>query len=58
MLKNIVFGCVVRSENRIDILNARSIGKEHLNIFIDERFIEKLKKLRRSHQRCSIKSFS
>ena len=40
----------------IDILNARSIEKEHLNVFITERFIEKtipfwdsVKKFRRSH---------
>ena len=40
-LKYIVSGCVVRSEHCIDILNAKSIGKEHLNVFITERFIEK-----------------
>ena len=33
-LKNIVSGCVVHSEHRIDTLNARSIGKEHLKVFI------------------------
>ena len=33
-LKNIVSGCVVRSEHRIDILNGKSIGKEQLNVFI------------------------
>ena len=62
-LKNIVFGCVVRSEHRIDTLNAISIGEEYLNIFMTERFIEKtvcfwgdpIKKFRRSHKRCSIK---
>ena len=36
----IVSGCVVRSEHRIDILNAKSIGKAHLNVF-KEQFIEK-----------------
>ena len=30
----IVFGCVVRSEHCIDILNAESFRKEHLNVFI------------------------
>ena len=34
MLKNIISGCVVRSEHRIAILEARSIRKEHLNVFI------------------------
>ena len=29
-LKNIVSGCAVRSEHHIDILNAKSIGKEYL----------------------------
>ena len=29
-LKNIVSACAVRSEDHIDILNAKSIGKEHL----------------------------
>ena len=37
-----VSGCVVCSEHRIDILNAKSIGKEHFNIFITESFIEKM----------------
>ena len=41
-LKNIVSGCVVCSENRIDILNVKSVGKEHLNVFITEPFIEKM----------------
>ena len=61
-LKNIVPGCVIRSEHRIDILRAKLIGKKHLNVFLTERFIEKtvsfwdpVKKFRRSHQRCSIK---
>ena len=40
-LKHIAFGCVVRSEHRIDTLNAISIGEEYLNIFMTERFIEK-----------------
>ena len=35
-LKNIAFGCVVRSEHRIDTLNAISIGEEYLNIFMTE----------------------
>ena len=39
--KNIVSGCVVLSEHCTGILNARSIGKEHLNVFITERFMEK-----------------
>ena len=38
-LKNIVSGCVVRSEHRIDILNAKSIKKEDLNVFITEPFL-------------------
>ena len=29
-LKNILSGCVVRCEHHIDILNAKSIGIEHL----------------------------
>ena len=37
--KNIVSGCVVHSEQRIDVLNARSIGKEYLNVIITEPFI-------------------
>ena len=32
-------GCVVRSEHSTDILNAKSIGKEHLNVFIFEPFL-------------------
>ena len=39
--KNILFGCVIRSEHRIDILNAKSIGKYYVNVFIIEGFIEK-----------------
>ena len=61
-LKNIVCGYVVRSEHRIDILNTRSIGKGHLNIFLTERFIGKtvsfwdsVKKFRRSHRMCPTK---
>ena len=61
-LWNVGSGCDVRSEHRIDILNAKSVGKEHLNVFVTERFIEKtisfwdpVKKFRRSHQKCSIK---
>ena len=59
--KNNVSGCVVRSEHRIDILNARSIRKKHLNVFITERFFKKtvyfldsVKSFKRSHRRCSI----
>ena len=62
MLKNFASGCVVRSEHCLDILNAKSVGKEHFNVFITERSIEKtasfwypVKKFRRSHQMCSIK---
>ena len=61
-LKNIIPSCFVRSEHCIDLLNAKSIGKKYLNVFIIERFIEQtayfwdsVKKFRRSHQRCSIK---
>ena len=61
-LKNIIPGFVAHSEHRIDILNTKSIGKEHLNVFIIARFIEKtvsfwdpVKKFRRSHHSCSIK---
>ena len=36
MLKIIVSGCVVRSEHLIDVL------KEHLNVFINKSFIEKM----------------
>ena len=57
MLENIVPRCVTRSEHRIDILNANSIGKDHLKVFITELFIEKMvlfrnsvKTLKRSHQ--------
>ena len=49
-------GFGVRSEHRLDILNAKPIGKEHLNVFITERFIEEtvyfwdsVKKFRSSH---------
>ena len=41
LLKNIVSGCVVCSKHCTDILNAKSIGREHLNIFITDPFIEK-----------------
>ena len=34
MLKNIISGCVVCSKHRIAILEARSIGNEHLNVFV------------------------
>ena len=62
-LKNIVSGCAVCSEHHIDILNVKSVGKEHLTpSFITESFIEKtvsfwdsVKKFKRSHQRSSIK---
>ena len=40
LAKNIVSNCVECSEHRIDIINVRSIGKGHLNVFITERFIE------------------
>ena len=35
-LQNIFSGFGVRSEYRIEILNAKSIEKEHLNIFLTE----------------------
>ena len=61
-LKKIVSGCAACSEHCIHMLNAKSIGKEHLNIFITELFIEKtvsfwdsVKKFRKSYQRCSTK---
>ena len=41
-LKDILSGCVVHSEHRIDILNVKSAGKEHLNVFITEPLIEKM----------------
>ena len=60
---SMVSGFGVSSEHRIDILNAKSIGKEHFNVFLTERFIEKtvsfwdpVKKFRRSHQKCSMKN--
>ena len=60
--QNVVSGCGVRSEHRIDILNAKSIGKEHLNVFMTERVIEKtvsfwdpVEKFRRNHQKCFMK---
>ena len=63
-LKNIVSGCVVRSEHRIDILNGKSIGKEQLNVFITQPFIEKMvsfwesvKKFKMSRQRWSMQAF-
>ena len=40
-LKNFISGSVVRSDHCIDI-NAKSIRKEHLNVFITEPFIENL----------------
>ena len=42
MIENIFSDCVVRSEHCIDILNAKSIGKEHLKVFITESLIEKM----------------
>ena len=61
-LQNIVSGFGVRSEHRIGILNAKSIGKEHSNVFLTEQFIEKtvsfwdpVKKFPMSHQKCSTK---
>ena len=60
--KKFFFGFVIRSEHRIDILNAKSIGKEHLSVLITDPFIEKtfsfwdlVKKFKRSHQRWSTK---
>ena len=60
---SMVSGFGVSSEHRIDILNAKSIGKEHFNVFLTERFIEKtvsfwdpVKKFRRSHQKYSMKN--
>ena len=62
-LKNIVSGCAVRSEHHIDILNAKSIGKEYLtssspshlskSFLGDSRSSKKKfkKKFKRSHQR-------
>ena len=40
--KNIVSGSVLRSEHRIDTLNVKPVGKEHLNVFIPEPLIEKM----------------
>ena len=56
--KNIVPGCVARSERHIDIPNAKSVGKEHL-IFSSLRHLSKrlysfwdsVKKFKRSHRR-------
>ena len=39
--KSIASDFGVRSEHRIDILNAKSIEKEHLNVFLTERSMEK-----------------
>ena len=41
LLYNIVSGFGVLSEHLMDILNIKSIGKEHLNVFLTEEFIEK-----------------
>ena len=41
-LKTIISGCVVRSEHGIDLLDAKSIEKEHLNVFIIEPFVKKM----------------
>ena len=57
-LKNIVPGCVARSERHIDIPNAKSVGKEHL-VFsslshLSKRlysFWDSVKKFKRSHRR-------
>ena len=35
-LQNSVSGCGVCSEHRIDIVIAKSIGKEHINVFLNE----------------------
>ena len=42
LAKTVVSSCVVCSEHRIDIINSRSIKERHLNVFITERFIEKI----------------
>ena len=56
-------GSVVHSEHRIDILNEKSSWKEHLKVFITERFTEKtvyfwdpVKRSRKSHQKFSKKN--
>ena len=35
-LKNVFSGCVVFSQHRIDIVNAKSIGKKHLKVLVTE----------------------
>ena len=57
-LKYIVSDCTVRSEHHIDILNAKSIGKEHstsssLSHLSKSFFLRFNKKFKRSHQRYS-----
>ena len=55
-LKNIVSGCVVRSEHHVDILNTKLTGKEHLTSslpFIEKSvsFWDSIKKFKWGHQR-------
>ena len=35
-LKNVFSECVVFSQHRIDIVNAKSIGKKHLKVLVTE----------------------
>ena len=57
-LKNITFGFVVRFEHHTDMLNAKSIAKEHLNVFTTEPFIEKTVYFGDSDMKLSLKLFS
>ena len=53
-----VSDCTVCSENRIDILNAKSIGKENLHVFITERFIKMTVSFWDSVKKLNLKTFS
>ena len=52
------FDCVVLSEHRIDMVNAESIVKKHLNVFITARFIKKTLFLPDSEMKLNLKTFS
>ena len=57
-LKNIVTGSVVRPEFLHDILDAKTIGKQHLDYFINERFFEGKISFWDSVKKLNLKTFS
>ena len=57
-LKNIVTGSFVASEHLNDILEARVIGKKHLDHFINERFFEEKISFWDSVKKLNLQAFS